>query len=125
MRHNYFLVVAVLCVLWGAGPASAFPGQRYADPPPFPVAPGPGPSRQLYPADPQPQPLPFKTPVRKYRYYPNVNIYLDPLTGQYWSHGASGWTLGPLPAGVPLNRLGMPQVIWGEDGRPWLRHPAR
>lgn len=124
-RFTVFWVGVCLCLWAGVGQLQAFPGQRYANPPPVPVAPGPGPDPTLHPVSPQPQPLPVKVAVQKYRYYPAVNVYADPLTGLYWAYGSSGWALGPLPASIALHRLGRPEVVWGETGRPWRRHPPR
>ncbi|GAB6036605.1 hypothetical protein JCM15519_11640 [Fundidesulfovibrio butyratiphilus] len=118
-------LAAFLAVGAAQGQCQDFRGQRYADPAPVPVAPGPGPDPRLHPQSPPPEPRPHKTPVMRYRYYPAVNIYLDPLTGLYWSAGPGGWALGPLPPGVPPHRLGRPVTIWGEEGRPWRRMDPR
>ena len=72
-------------------------------------------------AVPVPAPRVYAAPVVAYQYYPAWNVYLDPVTGLFWSLQSGSWTLGPLPRHVSPRRLGRYVMISAEEGRPWRR----
>lgn len=61
----------------------------------------------------------YAGPVVEYRYYPGWNVYLDPVSGLYWSLQRGTWVLGGLPRHVPPGQLGRYVVVPAEEGRPW------
>lgn len=105
-------------------PARAYRGGYYA-PPPVVVVPAPPPV-VVAPAPPPPPPPQPRVVVPQgyvqYTYYPAWNVYLDPISGLYWSLQGGTWFLGNLPPHLHYERLGHGYVVIGEEGRPWRRH---
>ena len=135
MRTTVATFVAALC-LFGSVQAFAYRGGGVVIvPPPIVISPG-GPAVVVEPAPPPPPPPVYyappptpppayyaPVPVVQYQYYPAWNVYLDPISGLYWSLQGGAWVLGPLPPHVHPGRLGRVVVVPGEEGRPWHRVP--
>ena len=123
MKNVVAAFVAAVCLL-GSAQAWAFRAGIVINPPPIVISPGP--AVVVQPAPPPPPPVyyaPAPVPVVQYQYYPAWNIYLDPVSGLYWSLQGRAWVLGPLPPNVYPGRLGRAVIVPGEEGRPWHRVP--
>jgi len=129
MKSILAALAAAIC-LFGSAQAFAYRGGVgiYLTPPAVVIQPYAPPVVVVQPAPPPPPPVyvpaPPPPPVVQYQYYPAWNVYLDPMSGLYWSLTGRGWVLGPLPAAIYPGSLGAGVVV-SAPGRPWRYYRGR